>query len=99
MKVRSGWKPDMEQRATDFDARQVKCKTADAGHVWIHYYDRLPSRVRQRLAESPFNICAACLDIEAHAVAAERGFRRPTLRIYLSVIEAIERDLRSPNEP
>jgi hypothetical protein len=93
MKVRSGWKPDMEQRA-DLDGRLVKCLTLDAGHVWIHYYDKLPPRVRQRMANSAFNLCPACMDIEAHNVAAARGFSRPTISIYLSVIEAIERELQ-----
>jgi hypothetical protein len=93
MKVRTGWRPGMEQRA-DLDGRQVKCLTPDAGHVWIHYYDRLPPPVRRRMAESAFNLCPACMDIEAHHVAAARGLRRPTISIYLSVIEAIERQLR-----
>jgi len=93
MKVRTGWGPDMGQRAS-IDARQVKCLTLDAGHVWIHYYDRLPPPVRHRLAESAFKICPACMDIEAHNVAAVRGLRQPTVSVYLAVIEAIERKLR-----
>jgi hypothetical protein len=40
---------------------QVKCFTNDEGHVWIESYDSLPSAVRQRLRNSPFNLCAACL--------------------------------------
>jgi hypothetical protein len=56
------WSPGMEQRA-DLEGKQVACLTTDAGHVWIHYYDQLPRAVRQRLASSPFNICAACLTI------------------------------------
>jgi hypothetical protein len=71
----------------------VRCLTADEGHVWIHAYDKLPPPVRRRLAESAFNICAACTDIEARSVAAARGLRQPTLRIYLDVIRAIEREL------
>jgi hypothetical protein len=41
---------------------QVKCLTGDDGHVWIGSYDRLPPKVRQRLRNSPFNLCAACLE-------------------------------------
>jgi hypothetical protein len=41
---------------------QVYCLTADAGHVWIHTYDTLPVAVRRRLRNSPFNVCAACLE-------------------------------------
>jgi hypothetical protein len=40
---------------------QVKCLTGDEGHVWIKSYDALPSVVRKRLRNSPFNLCAACL--------------------------------------
>jgi hypothetical protein len=94
MKVRTGWKSDLGRR-TGLDARQVKCLTLDAGHVWIHAYDRLPPRVRQRMADSPFNICPACMDIEAHSVAAACGLQRPTISIYFGVIAAIERELNA----
>jgi hypothetical protein len=92
MKVRGGWRADMPQRRGR-DEKQVLCLTADAGHVWIHYYDRLPPPVRRRMAESPFNICAACMSIEANNVAAARGLGRPSIRIYFDVITAIERKL------
>jgi hypothetical protein len=95
MKVRSDWKSDTRQRV-GFDARQVKCLTLDAGHVWIHYYDRLPPPVRRRLRESAFNLCAACLDIEARKEAAARGLRRPTIGTYFDLIAAIERELNKP---
>jgi hypothetical protein len=92
MKVRSAWASGKGLRA-DPDGKQVRCLTADAGHVWIHAYDKLPPLVRKRLAESPFNLCAACMDIEAHHVAVDRGLRRPSLRIYFDTIQAIEREL------
>jgi hypothetical protein len=92
MKVRSGWKSGKGLRI-DPDGKQVRCLTADEGHVWMHCHDRLPPLVRRRLAESAFNLCPACMDIEAHHVAAARGLRRPTVRIYLDVIDAIERQL------
>lgn len=95
MKVRSGWRADLPQRRGR-DEKQVLCLTADAGHVWIHCYDRLPPPVRRRLAESVFNICPACMDIEAHRTATARGLSRPTIRIYFRVIEAIERKLNEP---
>jgi hypothetical protein len=60
---RRGWIPTLGERLTDPDARQVKCLTADAGHVWMPDYDELPPVVRRRLANSPFNICAACMVI------------------------------------
>ena len=92
MKVRSSWASGRGLR-TDPDGKQVRCLTADEGHRWIHVYDGLPKPVRKRLAESPFNLCAACMDIEARHVAATRGLRRPSLRIYFDTIRAIEREL------
>ena len=90
-KRKADWTPNMEARS-DLEGRQVKCLTSDAGHVWIHYYDRLPRVVRQRLASSPFNICAACLDIEVRAQSRKTN---PTAATYFALIAEIERKLRS----
>ena len=48
-------------KASREDVLQVKCFISDEGHVWISSYDKLPATVRQRLRNSPFNLCAACL--------------------------------------
>jgi hypothetical protein len=83
----------MEQRA-DSDGRQVKCLIASEGHLWMRdYFDRFPSAVRRRLAESPFNICPACMSEEAERMAATQRLKRPTLSVYLGVIAVIERKL------
>jgi hypothetical protein len=93
-KINSGWKPTMEQRAERED-RQVKCLIASGGHMWMRScFDRLPSAVRRRLANSRHNICAACMTEDAERVAATRGLRRPTVAIFFDVITAIERQLR-----
>jgi hypothetical protein len=92
-KVRAGWTPTMERRAKDRAGEQVKCLTADAGHVWIHYYDRLPPPVRHRLAEGVFNICPACVWCEAKRIAGARRLRQPSVAVYLAVIADIERQL------
>jgi hypothetical protein len=93
MKVRAGWKPTMERRA-DFEDRQVKCLIASGGHLWMRdYFDRLPAAVRRRLAESPFNICPACMSEEAEREAATQRLKRPTISVYLNVIDAIEQKL------
>jgi hypothetical protein len=84
------WSPTMEQSGRTLEGRQVLCLTADEGHVWMDSYDQLPPDVRRRLAESRFNICPACMAIEARKVAQRR---RPTVSAYLSVIAAIERML------
>ena len=88
-KISSAWTPKLAQR-TYLEARQVKCLTLDEGHVWMRSYDDLPPPVRRRLAESVHNICPACLRGEASRVA-RRG--RPSVSIYFTVIEAIERKL------
>ena len=93
-KVRASWTPTMEQRA-DLEGRQVKCLIASEGHLWMQgYFDRFPSVVRRRLAESTFNICPACMDKEAHAAARQRKETKPSVGTYFRVIEAIERKLK-----
>ena len=69
------------------DGRQVRCMTFDEGSVWIHELDELPRLVRQRLAGARYNICPTCVGIET----SRNG--TPTIRLYLAVIEAIERTL------
>jgi hypothetical protein len=87
--VSATWTPTMEQRAGADQARQVKCLIASEGHLWMRgYYDSLPPVVRRRLAKSNFNICPACMVIDARRVAS-----RPTVETFFSVIEEIERKL------
>ena len=94
MKLRTGWKPGIEGRAVDDKGRQVKCLIASEGHQWMRsYYDRLPTPVRRRLAESSFNVCAACLTEEAERVASVCRLRRPTIAVFLEVLASIERAL------
>jgi len=64
----------MELRSSH-EGRQVKCLTADEGHVWIHCYDSLPAPVRQRLANGRFNICPACLQIDAQGMARKQRLK------------------------
>jgi hypothetical protein len=76
-------------RGRGADARQVKCLIASAGHIWMRsYFDRLPTAVRRRLAESRHNVCAACLTEEA-----ARREPRPTVATYIRVLVEIERAL------
>jgi hypothetical protein len=94
VKRKADWTPTMEQRA-DLEGRQVKCLIASEGHLWMQgYFDRFPSVVRRRLAESAFNICPACTDKEAHAAARQRKETTPSVATYFRVIEAIERKLK-----
>jgi hypothetical protein len=94
VKRKADWTPTMEQRA-DLEGRQVKCLIASEGHLWMrNYFDRFPSGVRRRLAESAFNICPACMDKEAHTAARQRKEIKPSVGTYFRVIEAIERKLK-----
>ena len=90
MKRRADWTPTMEQVGRTLEGRQVKCLTADEGHVWMGPFDRLPAVIRRRLAASRFNICPACMDIEAREASGES---RPPISTYLAVIDVIERKL------
>lgn len=87
--VPKAWSSTMKQGARE-DAKQIKCLIADAGHVWMHYFDELPSPVRHRLAQSRHNVCTACLTLEA-----ERQERRPSVATFLVTLAQIERALDS----
>ena len=90
----ANWTPTMEQRAT-LEGRQIKCLIASEGHLWMRdYFDRFPSVVRRRLAESAFNICPACMDKEVHTAACQRKERKPSVGTYLLVIKTIEEKLK-----
>ena len=80
---------DRAQQAGGSD--QVPDMTASDGWEYMPDFDSLPPVVRRRLAESRHNICAACMEIEAHKIT-----RSPTARIFIEVIEAIERELDHP---
>ena len=88
-KRKNDWSPGMTQRAS-LEGEQVYCLTSDEEHLWMHAYDVLPKVVRQRLAASPFDVCAACLEIAVRGRA-----RNPTVAAYFAMIAEIERKLRS----
>src|SRR5215475_14867814 len=75
------------KRMAVLDGRQVRCTTFDEGFVWIHRLDSLPPPVRRRLANSCFNICPTCVDVDTRINGT------PSLRLYFAVIDAIERTL------
>jgi hypothetical protein len=94
VKRKADWTPTMEQRA-ELEGRQVKCLIASEGHLWMQgYFDRFPSVVRRRLAESTFNICPACMDKEAQMAARRRKETKPSVGTYLLVIKTIEQKLK-----
>jgi hypothetical protein len=73
--------------ARTLEGKQVKCLTSDEGHVWIYGYDRLSSKVRSRLANSPFNICPVCLTIQVRRKGKETDVD------YFRRIQEIEQEL------
>jgi hypothetical protein len=85
----------MKQRAKqNYEIDQVYCLTANAGHVWIHVYDTLPAPVRRRLRNSPFNLCAACLEayVLPEVQAKHRSWSRE--KALLAGIEVMESKMR-----
>jgi len=43
--------------------KQDICWESTEGRKWMTYYfDKWPPEVRERLRNSPYNICAACID-------------------------------------
>jgi len=73
---------------------QVKCLTGDEGHVWIESYDELPPAVRQRLRESPFNLCAACLVVYVLPEVYRQHPSYTRLKALLAAIELMEAEVR-----
>tara|TARA_R110000868_G_scaffold158980_1_gene387414 strand:+ start:403 stop:630 length:228 start_codon:yes stop_codon:yes gene_type:complete len=43
------------------DRFQGLCLEGAEGSLFMNQFDELPKRVKKRLAESPFNICTACV--------------------------------------
>ncbi len=77
------------------DVNQTKCWIATEGHIWmVDYFDTLAPAVRQRLRQSPFNICPACLQtIFAPKVRSQhREYSRE--RALLAAIAVMEGELR-----
>jgi hypothetical protein len=85
-KRKGGWASEIQSRSEQ--GRQIKCLTAHDGWRWMPTFDNLPPIVRQRLARSPFNICAECM-----AIAARQRSAKPSIKIYVETIEAIEREM------
>jgi hypothetical protein len=75
-------------------ALQVKCRLNDEGHVWISYFDDLPRTVRQRLRETPFNLCPACLVTEYVPEVIRRHPQCSHLKALFAAIEVMELEER-----
>jgi hypothetical protein len=78
------------------EINQTRCWIATGGHLWMEgYFDTLPATVRQRLRNSPFNLCAACLVTK---FAPELRRQRPNIprgsKLLLAAIEIMEAQAR-----
>ena len=80
----------MKMQTDDVD--QVRCWTSDEGHVWLHYYDTLPPRVREYLRDAPFNLCPACLTAVFLPKVPPEGTREQRLFKAIAVMEAAVRE-------
>jgi hypothetical protein len=85
-------------KSKTLEGKQVKCLIASEGHMWMKgYYDRMSPRVRSRLANSPFNICPACLNGQVNANSLLSRKSRATDADYFRCIEAVEQELKEGN--
>lgn len=75
---------------------QGVCFVASAGHLWMKgYFDYFPPEVRERLRNSPFNMCAACLRENA-IIELNDGL---ITRDYLKAIEMFEKQIIAKEGP
>jgi hypothetical protein len=72
---------------------QFYCINGNSGYAWmVRYmpsYDELPRSVRERLQQSPFNICTMCLE---ECLWARKA--RPSREELLSAVEIREHQIR-----
>ncbi len=82
-----------QEKSTNNAILQTKCWIASEGHLWMRgHFDALPAPVRQRLRQSPFNLCAACLMTDFLPKAQKRGISRE--RALFAAIEIMEAQAR-----
>jgi hypothetical protein len=64
---------------------QVSCLvSAEDGWSYMEQFDRMPPATRERLRQSPYNLCAECLFYEAFARDGD----------YHAAIDEMERQIR-----
>ena len=74
------------------EINQTYCLIATGGHMWMKgYFDNLPVAVRERLRQSPFNLCPACLQTEV-LPKVQRQYRSRERALFAS-IEVMERQV------
>lgn len=75
---------------SDRNLFQGKCLLSTEGFRHMPIFDRFPPLVRERLRNSPFNLCAAC--VVTAAGASHKGMLNRLLAAISSMEEAIRRE-------
>jgi hypothetical protein len=77
------------------EINQTYCLHATGGHLWMKdYFDVLPRVVRQRLRNSPFNLCAWCLEIEVLPEVRRQHPNWSREKLLLAAVEMMEVQVR-----
>ena len=80
---------------SDREVEQTRCRISNEGHLWmVGWFDDLPAAIRQRLRQSPYNLCAACLltIYLPKVIKRQRGLSRQ--KALFTAIEVYEREER-----
>lgn len=78
---------------------QTSCLVAEKGWMWMGRFDDMPVSIRQRMRDSRFNLCAACVSEEAWDLirddSGEYTVPNPELRHYLQAIRNVEAQIEA----
>lgn len=70
---------------------QTYCLVDAEGWNNMGMFENLPLEVRERLRNSPYNLCVSCLWEKTYLLA---GRKQPSVFNYLSVIDNMENEIR-----
>lgn len=76
------------------DKFQGLCLQSMEGWQLMGDYDQMPRQIRERLSNSAFNICPACVYVIARDMAAQNHCNTPNFHHYSSAIDSMENMLR-----
>lgn len=87
----------MSIMATDRFQGLCLVKEDGAGIAYIRYYDMMPPAIRERVRNSPINLCAACISQDAKQKAFARDEHYPRISDYLCIISHMEQMVLGEN--
>jgi len=76
---------------------QVKCLQSVNGWETMYSYDMMPYRVREKIRECKYNLCAACVGTLAFRIASNRGDQYSHTNEYY-LVQAINRMIEMLDE-